>query len=123
MNSKATLAGRCAVFVALLGSMAGDASAQQPARDSTRRDGLTLASARTISFETSEGTWMNLDVSPDGSTLVFDLLGDVYTLPMAGGRATRITSGMAYDIHPVFSPDGKRIAYISDASGSDNIWT
>ena len=55
---------------------------------------------RTVSFETSEGTWMSVDVSPDGQTLVFDLLGDLYTLPITGGEATRITSGPAYDGAP-----------------------
>jgi len=97
---------------------------QAQAQDSARRgDSLTLRPERTISFETTEGTYMNVDVSPDGRMLVFDLLGDLYTLPIGGGQATRITSGMAYDYHPVFSPDGRRIAYVTDASGSDNIWT
>src|SRR5687768_7524829 len=72
------------------------------------------AQARTIRFETTEGTWMNVDVSPDGKTLVFDLLGDLYTLPIAGGTATRLTSGSAFDTDPVFSSDGKQIAFVSD---------
>ena len=42
-----------------------------------------------IAFETNEGTWMNLDVSPDGRQIVFDLLGDIYVVPIAGGRAGR----------------------------------
>ena len=50
------------------------------------------ADARKISFEASEGTWMSVDVSPDGRTLVFDLLGDIYSLPIAGGKATALTS-------------------------------
>lgn len=77
----------------------------------------------TVSFTTDEGTWMNVDVSPDGQTLVFDLMGDIYTLPVTGGRATRITSGPAYDVQPRFSPDGARISFTSDRSGGDNIWT
>ncbi len=75
-----------------------------------------------ISFETSEGTWMNVDVSPDGETIVFDLLGDIYTIPITGGAATRITSGPAFNIQPRFSPDGSKIAYISDRGGNNNIW-
>ena len=49
---------------------------------------------------------MSVDVSPDGRTLVFDLLGDLYTLPIEGGTATAISRGPAYDHHPRFSPDG-----------------
>ena len=88
----------------------------------TSKKGLTLAAARSAKFTTSRGTWMSVDVSPDGQTLVFDLLGDLYTLPIAGGTATRITSGMAYDAQPRFSPDGKRITFMSDRSGGDNVW-
>ncbi|MCB1634339.1 MAG: PD40 domain-containing protein, partial [Xanthomonadales bacterium] len=73
-------------------------------------------------FTVEEGTWMNLDVSPDGQTIVFDLLGDLYTLPIEGGQARRIASGKALQIQPQFSPDGRRIAYTSDAGGGDNIW-
>src|SRR6185503_4104615 len=62
------------------------------------------------------------DVSPDGRTILFDLLGDLYTVPRAGGVATRITSGMAMDLQPVFSPDGKQILFTSDRSGSTNLW-
>jgi len=65
---------------------------------------------------------MSVDVSPDGQTLVFDLLGDLYTLPIAGGKATRITSDQGFDAMPVFSPDGKRIAFVSDRSGASNLW-
>jgi imidazolonepropionase-like amidohydrolase/Tol biopolymer transport system component len=79
----------------------------------------------TVTFETSEGTWMNVDVSPDGRTLVFDLLGDLYSMPIAGsGNATarRLTTGVAFDMQPRFSPDGKTVAFISDRGGLFNIW-
>ena len=77
---------------------------------------------KTHSFTTNEGTWMNLDVSPDGQTIAFDLLGDIYTMPITGGKAKAIKTGIAFEIQPRFSPDGKKIAFTSDAGGGDNIW-
>ncbi|MEO7966576.1 MAG: amidohydrolase, partial [Gemmatimonadaceae bacterium] len=84
---------------------------------------LPLKTARTHTFTTTKGTWVSLDVSPNGQSIVFDLLGDLYTLPIGGGKATRLTSGMAYDAQPRFSPDGKKIVFVSDRSGGNNLWT
>ncbi|MGK0266425.1 MAG: Tol biopolymer transport system component, partial [Maricaulis sp.] len=78
---------------------------------------------RQVPLNLTEGTWMSLDVSPDGQTIAFDLLGDIYTIPVAGGEATNIASGMPWEIQPRFSPDGSRIAFTSDRGGGDNIWT
>ncbi len=75
-----------------------------------------------VRFTTDEGTWMNVDVSPDGQTIVFDLLGDIYTLPIGGGRAKPLRTGIAWEVQPRFSPDGKKILFTSDAGGADNIW-
>ena len=83
---------------------------------------LPLKAERTLSFNTKEGTWVSVDISPDGQTLIFDMLGDLYTMPASGGKATRITDGMAYDTHPRYSPDGQHIVFTSDRSGSDNAW-
>ncbi len=69
--------------------------------------GLILERGSTVYFTTDEGTWMSLDVSPDGKTIVFDLLGDLYTVPIAGGTATRIVGGMSFESQPKFSPDGR----------------
>ena len=75
-----------------------------------------------INFETEEGTWINLDVSPDGTEIIFDLLGDIYIMPIEGGEATVLREGLAYEIQPRFSPDGSKISFTSDAGGGDNIW-
>src|SRR4051812_26342685 len=100
-------------------------SAQQP--DNKKWDVTAdLGPTQKLEFDTSEGTWMNVDVSPDGQRIVFDLLGDIYTMPIGGSGtsgATRITSGPAFDMQPRFSPDGKHIAMASDRDGLWNIWT
>ena len=97
---------------------------------------LTLASAaadkepdlplegktETLAFTTTQGSWMSLDVAPDGQSLVFDLLGDLYRLPLEGGKASRITSGLGFDSQPRVSPDGQWITFISDRNGADNLW-
>ena len=95
-------------------------STQKEKKD--KKKGLPLKGERKIKIKTDEGTWISLDVSPDGQTIVFDFLGDLYTLPIAGGKAQRITEGLAFDNHPRFSPDGKNLAFISDEDGSENVW-
>jgi Tol biopolymer transport system component len=98
--------------------------------DSTKKDSvphtkfanLPLKPERQVKFNTKEGTWISVDVSPDGSTIAFDLMGDIYTMPIGGGKAKQVTKGIAYETHPRFSPDGKKILFTSDRSGSDNIW-
>ena len=77
---------------------------------------------REIPIDVRSGTWMSLDVSPDGQRIAFDLLGDIYELPIAGGEARALTSGMAWDMQPRYSPDGKHIAFTSDRAGGDNVW-
>jgi len=84
--------------------------------------GLPLKATRAIPLKTSEGTWTSLSISPDGKTILFDLMGDIYSLPIEGGKATAVTKGIAYDNHPSFSPDGKRILFISDRGGAENLW-
>lgn len=93
-----------------------------PQARAEQTDGLPLKPAREISFTTTEGTWTSLDVSPDARTIVFDLLGDLYTLPIEGGQATALTHGMPYDTQPRFSPDGREIVFVTDSSGSENVW-
>lgn len=77
---------------------------------------------KNFNLKTDEGTWMNLDVSPDGETIVFDMLGDIYTMPITGGKATALRTGLAYEVQPRYSPDGTYISFTSDAEGGNNIW-
>ncbi|MCC7131007.1 MAG: PD40 domain-containing protein, partial [Gemmatimonadales bacterium] len=79
--------------------------------------GITTAAPRELpaqTFETTEGTWLSVDVSPDGGTLVFDLLGDLYLLPIGGGAARALRSGPTFDAQPRFSPDGSQLVFVSD---------
>ena len=77
---------------------------------------------REVAIDTTRGTWMSVDVHPSGEELVFDLLGDVYVMPIGGGEARAVASGPAWQYQPCYSPDGERIAYTSDAGGGDNLW-
>ena len=86
------------------------------------KKGLPLEATRSLDINTDQGTWMSLDVHPDGSKLLFDLLGDIYELPIQGGKATRITEDLAFDSHPKYSPDGNSILFLSDRSGGNNAW-
>ncbi|MBT5477804.1 MAG: amidohydrolase family protein [Verrucomicrobia bacterium] len=85
-------------------------------------------------IDTREGTWMNLDVSPDGKHVAFDLLGDLYMMPIEGVNdknaqsLIHLTEGIAWDMQPRFSPDGQHLVFTSDRTGKnekggDNIWT
>lgn len=77
---------------------------------------------QSIVFETDEGTFMNVDTSPDGTNLAFDLLGDLYLLPIGGGTPKPVTSGSAWDEAPLFSTDGSELYFISDRQGAKNVW-
>jgi Tol biopolymer transport system component/imidazolonepropionase-like amidohydrolase len=83
---------------------------------------LPLKGERKIQINSTEGTWMSLDVSPDGKTIAFDLLGDIYLLPFKGGKATPFLKGMSFESHPKFSPDGKHLLVVSDRSGGESVW-
>ncbi|MCX2744434.1 amidohydrolase family protein [Mangrovivirga sp. M17] len=75
-----------------------------------------------VSINTDEATWINVDVSPDGTQIVFDVLGDIFIMPVEGGEAKPLRTGHAWESQPRFSPNGKMISFTSDANGADNIW-
>jgi len=113
---------RLAIAIASAIAIAAPLSAQ-PA-DAPKWDvSSSLGFGRTLDLPTSEGTWMSVDVSPDARWVVFDLLGDIYKIPVEGGTAQRLTSGPAWDQIPRWSPNGSAIAFVSDRGGADNIWT
>ena len=108
----------CAVVLASLHGQ------ERQAQDDTAKpaEGFTLKTAETIEFTTDEVTWMQVDVSPDGRTILFDLLGDLYTMPITGGEAKRIMGGLSFESQPAWSPDGKTIAFLTDRTGVENLW-
>ena len=123
MVRNATLPG---MLLLILGLITTPLLAQETDEDTTKIEkksmDLPMDPERLLGFTTTEATWMSVDVSPDGQTIAFDLLGDIYTIPITGGKATLVTDGMAFDSHPKFSPDGEHILYISDKSGSENAY-
>jgi Tol biopolymer transport system component/imidazolonepropionase-like amidohydrolase len=114
----------CTVLTLLVVCLASPRSQERQPQDDTNKpsEGFTLKTAETIEFTTDEVTWMQVDVSPDGQTILFDLLGDLYTMPIAGGQAKRIMGGLSFESQPTWSPDGKTIAFLSDRSGVENLW-
>ncbi len=117
-------ASRLALAGVFLGALAAVPLSAQDKGEDAKWDvnappGLTI---RQVPIAVDEGTWMNVDVSPDGKSVAFDLLGDIYVMPISGGTPNRIAEGLAYETQPRFSADGKRIAFTSDRGGGDNIW-
>ena len=112
-------------LAAMAVSLAGAHQATDKDKEKKWDVAADLGPVTKLAFDTAEGTWMNVDVSPDGRRIVFDLLGDIYVMPSdgGGGQVTRLTSGPAFDMQPRFSPDGKRIAFSTDRDGLWNIWS
>ncbi len=92
-------------------------------KDSDKWDVLKPPFAlNTLKVESDQLTWASLDVTPDGSQIVFDALGDIFVVDSEGGDAKPLTQDFAWNIHPSVSPDGKKVAFISDRDGLSNVW-
>ncbi len=85
--------------------------------------GLLGLSAQSATAAGENARWLrDAAISPDGSKIAFTYKGDIFTVPVAGGQATQITSNSAYDAMPVWTPDGSRIVFMSTREGSDDIF-
>ena len=67
--------------------------------------------------------WMrDIQISPDGTEIAFCYKGDIYKVPAKGGTATQLTTQESYESNPVWSPDGKQIAFASDRYGNFDLF-
>lgn len=84
---------------------------------------LAAAAAMAATAENSPLWLRNTAISPDGRTIAFTYHGDIFTVPVTGGKATQITSDHGFDSYPVWSPDGKTLVFASDRRGSMDIYS
>lgn len=119
--SRRLLSALSGAFVVLSVAFTGVAAQEKKPKD-LEQEGLPLEVGRHLRYTATEGSWVSVDVSPDGGTVVFDHLGDLFTVPITGGTATRLTRGMGFDTQPRFSPDGRHIVFTSDRDGGENVW-
>ncbi|MDE2785021.1 MAG: amidohydrolase family protein [Gemmatimonadota bacterium] len=107
----------CLVLIAALPTLAVAQDADEWSIEESRAPSTTP-----LRFTATEGTWISLDVSPDGRHIAFELLGHIYEMPIEGGEARALTSGRSWNSFPRYSPDGARIAITSDRGGSEDVW-
>ena len=85
--------------------------------------GGALLSLTSLALNAENPRWiMKPAISPDGQSIAFSYKGEIFTVPSTGGTAFQLTSNKAYDSNPVWTPDGKRIVFLSNREGSDDIF-
>lgn len=115
----------CSVF-GLAQPMFAEATSSTERSDKTENSWDVLKppfKLNSTNIQSKEVTWSSLGVAPNGEQFVFDALGDIFISSIRGGDAAPLTQDLAWNIQPTFSPDGTRIAFISDRDGLSNIWT
>ena len=113
---------RLALLLSLLPLATFPVSAEEAGKEEAWSVTTPPGDWQTITIDTREFSWSDVDVSPDGRHIVFHMLGDIYRASIDGGEAEALTSGIEWNFQPRFSPDGSRIAFISDRDGAENIW-
>ncbi len=85
---------------------------------------LSLIAATTaLSAAAEVPLWLrDAAIAPDGSTVAFTYKGDIFTVPVSGGKASQITTDKAHDSHPIWTPDGRNIVFVSTREGSADIF-
>ncbi len=84
--------------------------------------GLALTGV-SLMAQTVTPLWLrDVEISPDGRVLAFSYKGDIFTVPVTGGQAKRLTTLSSYEKKPVWSPDGKSIAFASDRNGGFDVF-
>jgi Tol biopolymer transport system component len=106
-------------FAATLSMVLSGSAAQSAPRARAVR---AIGGGRSAVLDLHEGSALTPALSPDGRTIVLNFLGNLWTLPVRGGRATRISGLMHDTAYPTWSPDGRTIAFQSYKSGTFHIW-
>ena len=83
---------------------------------------LTLGFTTLTSYAATPLWMRDIQISPDGTEIAFCYKGDIYKVPAKGGAATQLTTQDSYESNPIWSPDGRQIAFASDRYGNFDVF-